>query len=171
MTNYHDGMIKKISNWLLLAGISTVALGANKVLKAGSFYSWDVSSGAIAVSVRWESFEGVLRGTLKNTTSLTVRLATNHLRQYRQPLSGVIVESVRANVSNVPPQNEAVYDAIGMKTSVGCSVVLDSVEIYFEDASGKREMARLKTGADASPYWYGGPGCYWEEKKYKKSQK
>jgi hypothetical protein len=149
---------------------TTSLVGADKTAKPGSSYTWDGPNGAITLTVKWDSFQGVLSGTLKNSTSLTIALGIINLRQYRQPLSGIIIDSPIAEVKNVPANNTAVYDAIGTKTSVGCAVVIDSVELSFEDSSGNNGSTKLKTEADTEPYWYTGPSCYWEERKYKKSK-
>jgi hypothetical protein len=156
---------------LMLIGTATLLAGADKAPKPGSSYTWKLPNGAITITVGWSNSEGVLSGTLRNGTSLTLALATIHLRQYRQPLSGIIVDSPIGQVSNVPSNNTAVFDAIGAKTSVGCAIVIDSVELILEDASGNRGSTTLKTKADAQLYWYSGSGCYWEERKYKKSNK
>ena len=150
---------------------ATVLTGADKPPKPGSSYAWNTPKGQITLTVGWSRYEGVLSGTLRNSTSLTIALAIIHLRQYRQPLSGIIVDSPIGQVSNVPPNNTAVYDAIGTRTSIGCAVVIDSVELFVEDRSGNRGSTKLKTEADAEPYWYTGPSCFWEERKYKKSKK
>lgn len=156
---------------LMLMGTATLLAGADKAPKPGSSYTWKLPKGAITITVGWSSSAGVLSGTLKNSTSLTLALATIYLRQYRQPLSSIIVDSPIGQVSNVPSNNTAVFDAIGTKISVGCAIVIDSVELFLEDSSGNRGSTKLKTAADAEPYWYSGSGCYWEERKYKQSKK
>jgi hypothetical protein len=153
----------------IMTGASFLATG-EKPPKPGSLYTWTTEKGTITLTVEWDSYENVLRGMLTNSTPLTLTIGRIHLRQYRQPLLGIIVDSPVGQVSNVPPGNTAVYNAIGTKAQLGCSVVIDSVDLFLEDVSGNRGSTKLKADG-AEPYWYTGPSCYWEERKYKKSKR
>ena len=84
---------------------------------------------SLTLTMGWDRHEDVLRGRLANSTSFTITSATINLRQYVQPLSGVITNSPSGHVSNVPPNQAAVFAVGGGDVSFGCAVVIDSVEL------------------------------------------